>query len=52
MGSPPGQSILGLAELTMQQPTRFQLGVNQKAAKALGVMVPQSMLLRAAEVIE
>lgn len=39
------------AELPMQQPTRFQLGVNLKAAKALGITVPQSILLRADEVI-
>ena len=40
------------ADLPMQQPTRFELGVNLKAAKALGITVPQSILLRATEVIK
>ena len=41
-----------VAELPVQQPTLFQLVVNQRAAKALGVAVPQSVLLRADEVIQ
>jgi len=39
------------ANLPIEQPTQFSLVLNLKAAKALGIKVPQSMMLRADEII-